>query len=160
MYTRSRFKCSISWYSFHSNFDNSIISIGPTANFSLGRENYKGLDSIEPIQALKNLLIISNQYFLNKNGFKKYVHEQALLVIKPLVLKSAKELIPNIKNSDIVKSDKVGIRSQLFNLDQKKLEDDFVCINEENSTHVLNAISPAFTSSFELADLIIDKSNN
>ena len=36
----------------------------------------------------------------------------------------------------------------------------FVCINEENSTHVLNAISPAFTSSFELADLIIDKSNN
>lgn len=145
---------------FTPNFDNSVVSIGPTANFALGRENYKGFDSIEPIQSLKNLITIGNQYFLNKNGFKKYVHEQALLIIKPLILRSAKELIPNIKNSDIVKSDKVGIRSQLFNLEQKKLEDDFICINGENSTHVLNAISPAFTSSFELADLIIDKSYN
>ena len=30
-----------------------------------------------------------------------------------------------------------------------------MCIQKENSTHILNAISPAFTASFELADLII-----
>ena len=29
----------------------------------------------------------------------------------------------------------------------------------ENSTHVLNAISPAFTASFALADVIIERSN-
>ena len=32
-------------------------------------------------------------------------------------------------------------------------------INDKFSTHVLNAISPAFTASFALADLIIKKSN-
>ena len=79
-------------------------------------------------------------------------------MIKPLVHKAAKELIPNIKINDILESQKVGIRSQLFNLEKKHLEDDFICINDINSTHILNAISPAFTASFELADLIIDKS--
>ena len=43
--------------------------------------------------------------------------------------------------------------------EDNKIVDDFLCISESNSTHVLNAISPAFTSSFELADLIIDRSN-
>ena len=38
------------------------------------------------------------------------------------------------------------------------LVDDFICTNDENSTHVLNAVSPAFTSSFSLADLIINYS--
>ena len=52
----------------------------------------------------------------------------------------------------------MGIRAQLFNLKEGKLVDDFLCINGTNSTHVLNAISPAFTASFELGDLIIDRS--
>jgi len=38
------------------------------------------------------------------------------------------------------------------------LVDDFVMINNKHSTHVVNAISPAFTASFSLADLILDKS--
>ena len=46
----------------------------------------------------------------------------------------------------------------LLQLKDKKLVDDFLCINGKKSTHVLNAISPAFTASFELADLIIDRS--
>ena len=30
----------------------------------------------------------------------------------------------------------------------------FLCINHRSSTHILNAISPAFTASFAFADLI------
>ena len=58
---------------------------------------------------------------------------------------------------DIELSEKVGIRSQLFNHETSKLENDFICLHVANSTHILNAISPAFTASFSLADLIIDK---
>ncbi len=137
----------------------SKVSIGPTANLSWGRENYNGIQSLELINSIKNLITITNQYFKNKNGFKKYVHEQALLTIKPLVVNSARALIPTLKSSDVIRSNKVGIRSQLFNIEKEKLEDDFICINGQNSTHVLNAISPAFTASFELADKIIEFSN-
>jgi hypothetical protein len=53
----------------------------------------------------------------------------------------------------------VGIRAQLYNKTNNKLEDDFLLLNGQSSTHILNAISPAFTASFELADLIINLSN-
>ena len=55
-------------------------------------------------------------------------------------------------------SEKVGIRSQVFNRREDRIEDDFLCLPGPNSTHILNAISPAFTASFALADLIINES--
>ena len=133
------------------------IYIGPTATPALGRENYKGLDAFEPISTFSNLLSLAGQYLQNNGGFRKYVHEQLLLALKPVMLNSAKKLIPSITNYDIVACEKVGIRSQLFNLNEEKLEDDFLCLDGPSSTHVMNAISPAFTASFSLADLIIDQ---
>ena len=75
----------------------------------------------------------------------------------PLIIRAAQELIPTLKPEHIKVSKKVGIRSQVFNGLTKQLEDDFICLQGPNSTHVLNAISPAFTASFALADLIIDQ---
>ena len=57
---------------------------------------------------------------------------------------------------NIDEENKMGIRSQLFNHTNQRLGDDFLCLPGPASTHVLNAISPAFTASFALADLIID----
>ena len=105
----------------------------------------------------KNLSILARQYITNKEGFRGYVHKQSLQSLSPIFLKSAQELIPKIKFSDIEQSDKVGIRSQLYDKKTKQLVDDFICESTESSTHVLNAVSPAFSSSFELADLILDK---
>ena len=99
------------------------------------------------------------QYIKNKNNIRKYFHEQSMLMLEKQFLYSAKSLIPSIEQEDIIRSDKKGIRPQLFNIEKEKLEDDFTCLNNMNSTHVLNALSPAFTASFELADLIIKQSN-
>ena len=134
-----------------------LISIGPTAIPAFGRENYNGFDGLEPAMLINNLLLLSKQYLLNKGGFRKYVNEQAFLSFTPLLLNSAKELIPELKMEHIEISEKVGIRSQLFNLKTSKLEDDFLSLSGNSSTHILNTISPAFTASFALADLIIDK---
>ena len=136
--------------------DRPVITIGPTATFAWGRENYNSFESIELLSSIKNLTTIASQYIYNKGGFRKYVHEQALLSYTPFLAKSAQDLIPSINVEDLKISKKVGIRSQLFNKNKKILENDFICIKERNSTHVLNAISPAFTASFELADYIID----
>ena len=87
----------------------------------------------------------------------EYVHEQAFLALPPLLLKAAEELIPSVRAEHIEISQKGGIRSQLFNHSSQQLDDDFLCLSGPSSTHVLNAISPAFTASFALADLILDK---
>ena len=135
-----------------------VVSIGTTATPAWGRENYVGVKGIEPAMAVKNISILAKQYILNKGNFRRYVHEQAFLAVPPLLIKAAQELIPSIEISDIEISKKVAIRSQLFNHETQRLEDDFLCLPGPNSTHILNAISPAFTASFELADLILEKS--
>ena len=135
---------------------NNSVSIGPTAVPALGRENYYNFQNIQPINAIFDLSFLGNQYFLNKGGFRKYVHEQALLGFPLLFLKAAQELIPSIKYFHIEPSKKVGLRAQLFNLKTKTIVNDFLCINGSKSTHIVNSISPAFTASFSFADFIID----
>ena len=88
----------------------------------------------------------------------RYFHEQAFQTFRPFFIKSAKQLIPSIKAENLKYSSKSGIRAQLIDLKNLKLVDDFISLETKNSIHVLNAISPAFTSGFELADLIINKS--
>lgn len=134
----------------------STVYIGPTATPAWGRENYSGLENIEIRMSAINLATMAKQYINNKGGFRRYAHEQALLALKPLVTKEAQKLIPQIKSCDIVPCGKVGIRPQLYDIEEERLVDDFLCLYEKDSTHVLNAISPAFTASFELADHIID----
>ena len=121
------------------------------------KTNNNAFKTVTEATTANNLLCLFNQYLKNEGGFRKYVHQQSLLFFKPLMLKEAKKLIPSISSSDLQLSKKVGIRPQLFNQASKKLENDFLCIEGENSTHIMNAISPAFTASFSLADYIIDK---
>ena len=134
-----------------------LVSIGPTATPAWGRENYRGLEAIEPAMSVANLTVLARQYIANRGGFRRYVHEQAFLSLPPLLLKAAQELIPSVRAEHIELSQKVGIRSQLFNHLTNRLEDDFLCFPGPSSTHVLNAISPAFTASFSLADLVLDQ---
>jgi len=134
-----------------------LVSIGPTATPAWGRENYRGLQSVEPAMTAANLAVLARQYLGNQGGFRRYVHEQAFLALPPLLLRAAQELIPAVRSEHIELSQKVGIRSQLFNHRTQRLEDDFLCLPGPGSTHVLNAISPAFTASFALADLILDQ---
>jgi L-2-hydroxyglutarate oxidase len=137
----------------------SVVSIGPTATPAWGRENYRGLQAIELNMAAANLAVLAQQYFANRGGFRRYVHEQAFLALPPLLLRAAQQLIPTIRAEHLELSSKVGIRSQLFNHSTQRLEDDFLCLAGPASTHVLNAISPAFTASFALADLILDQAS-
>ena len=132
------------------------IYLGPTAIPAFGSENYYGFDGLEPLKTLKNFGIMANQLIKNENKFRQYASEQALLGFKYLFFKSAKKLVPSLELEDILPSRKVGIRPQLFNNVSKKLLTDFHLERTNCSTHVLNAISPAFTASFAFAEYIIN----
>ena len=134
------------------------IFFGPTAIPAFGKENYNGFEKIEPLLATKFIGNLGFQWIMNSNGFRRYAYEQAFQGFKPFFVKAAKSLIPGLKSEHLIRSEKVGIRAQLYNIKKGKLVDDFKLVNKDNTTHVLNAISPAFTASFALADLIIEKS--
>jgi len=50
-----------------------------------------------------------------------------------------------------------GIRAQLLDKEKMMLVMDFVVEHKEHSTHILNAVSPAFTSSFSFSKFIVDE---
>ncbi|MDC3064543.1 L-2-hydroxyglutarate oxidase [bacterium] len=135
--------------------DDSVY-IGPTAIPALGRENYKFFENIEAVNSILDFTFLTKQYFYNRDGFRKYVNEQAFLGIPLLFLKSAQELIPKLSYKDIRRSNKVGLRAQLFNIKKNIIVKDFLCLNGKNSLHILSSISPAFTASFSFADYVID----
>jgi hypothetical protein len=65
--------------------------------------------------------------------------------------------MPSLDIDDMVPTPKVGIRPQLVNTKTRRLEMDYILVNTDESLHVLNAISPAFTGSLAFAELIVDK---
>ena len=135
------------------------VFLGPTAIPAWGRENYKGLEGFDLMMSGQTIYHLFRQFMSNNNGFRKYTYQQALLGIKPLFFRAARELIPALQIKHLLPSEKVGIRAQLYDTKKCSLIDDFYIENTNTTTHVLNAISPAFTSSFSLADLIIKSSN-
>ena len=50
-----------------------------------------------------------------------------------------------------------GLRPQLIDRNKLVFYNDFICDKNNNTLHVVNAVSPAFTSSFALADYLIEK---
>jgi len=134
------------------------VSLGPTAIPAWGRENYRGIEGIEPLMALEFLGDLASQWWRNAGGFRSYAREQALHGLKPLFLKAAQALVPGLRSEHLIPSQKVGIRAQLYDRSSGTLVQDFRLEQGPASTHVLNAISPAFTASFALADLILDQS--
>ncbi len=134
------------------------VYVGPTAIPALGRENYGIFEGIQWQESLGILGRLLQMYWANEHSFRGLVHREVLHYLKPWFVAAARRLVPELQADDLVPSDKVGIRPQLIRLADKKLEMDFVIEQTENSLHVLNAISPAFTSAFAFAGLIADRS--
>ena len=135
----------------------SSVSIGPTATLALGRSCYGPIEEIDVGLTLKNVSILLRQYISNSGGFRRYAQEQALLGLDRFMIREVQRIVPGLTLDNIKPSEKVGIRPQVFDLKNKRLVDDFVCERGLHSTHIINAISPAFTASFELADYIVNE---
>ena len=117
------------------------------------------MDGFEPLMAAQFLGDLANQWSRNAGGFRRYAREQALHGFKPLFLKAAQALVPGLRSEHLIPSEKVGIRAQLLDRKSGTLVQDFRLEQGPASIHVLNAISPAFTASFALADLILEHSS-
>lgn len=65
-------------------------------------------------------------------------------------------MVHHLERHDIGGFCKVGIRAQLMDITKGELEMDFRLEAGQNSLHVLNAISPAFTSAFAFAPYLVD----
>jgi L-2-hydroxyglutarate oxidase len=133
------------------------VYIGPTAIPALGRENYGILEGAKLTEAIAIGIQLMRLYVSNAQNFRGLVHTELPHYTKSGFMKSARKLVDKLDPGWIKSTPKVGIRPQLINTRGGKLEMDFLIENGKNSIHVLNSISPAFTSSFAFAKLVVDK---
>lgn len=135
---------------------NGELYLGPTAYPALGRQNYKAFKGMNLADLFASFWGLSQLYMLNKQGFRTYAHDEIHRFTKRHFVKSAQALIPDIHPSHLCKADKVGIRAQLFDKKKKELVMDFMVEKTDNETHILNAVSPAFTSAFSFSQYIVN----
>lgn len=133
------------------------VYVGPTAIPAFGRENYGILKGMELGESLKIGTELIGMYLENKQNFRLLVHTEIKKYLKPWFVASAQKLMSELQSNDLIPCDKVGIRPQLINVKSRALEMDYIIEKGSNSLHVLNSISPAFTSSLAFSEWIIDQ---
>lgn len=134
------------------------VYIGPTAIPALGRENYGALSGINLREVVGIGRKVAGMYWHNQNNFRQLVHNEIGKYSKGNFLAAARKLVPSLSAKHMMPTPKAGIRPQLINTKTHRLEMDYIIERADDSVHVLNAISPAFTSSFAFAKLIVDRS--
>lgn len=132
------------------------VYVGPTAIPAFGRENYGIVQGISLTESAAIGYQLAGMYLRNENNFRKLAHLEMGKYSKQNFLGAAKKLMPSLNEDDMVPTPKAGIRPQLVNTRTRKLEMDYILAKTEDSLHVLNAISPAFTGSLAFAELIAD----
>lgn len=133
---------------FTKSYDGSI-KIGPTATPAFWRENYSGLNRFSPLEFGQVLSSQAKMFLWNSNNFRSLAIEEIRKMNSQYMISQALKLVHKLEGNFEVMAP--GIRAQLFDEKEKRLVTDFVIEGNHHSTHVVNAVSPAFTCSFEIA---------
>ncbi|MFC2087021.1 L-2-hydroxyglutarate oxidase [Bacteroidota bacterium] len=132
------------------------VKMGPTAIPAFWRENYSDFKNFNFME-FANILAWDTKLFLNNSfNFRNLALQEIRKYSKNHFLYLASQLVKKLDKSHYTEWTKPGIRPQLLNTKTSELVQDFVIEKNEYSVHVLNAISPAFTSSLPFAKWIID----
>ena len=132
------------------------VKLGPTAIPALWRENYKGFDNFSPAEAMETAAYETMLFLTNSFGFRSLAWEEIRKYYKPFFVGLGLKLAREIDAAGFNEWSRPGIRAQLLNTKTMELVQDFVVEGDRSSTHILNAVSPAFTGSFPFTKWIIE----
>ena len=129
------------------------VYLGPTAIPALGRANYgllRGADG----EAFR-ILASDAALFVSNPKFRNVALAEPRKYLPAFFHRDAARLVKRYEPGLFVAAEKVGIRPQLVDWRTKELVMDFLVEAKDASVHVLNPVSPAFTSSMELARVVV-----
>ncbi|MBT3715389.1 MAG: L-2-hydroxyglutarate oxidase [Candidatus Scalindua sp.] len=132
------------------------IYIGPTAVPAFGRENYSGLTGITTKELMRISSLLTKQFIKGQNGFRRLAWQEGRRYFKPWFVEAAQALLPRLKPEHLITTGKVGIRAQILDRNTGNMVNDFLVEQGLYSTHILNSISPAWTSAFPFARYVCD----
>jgi L-2-hydroxyglutarate oxidase len=132
------------------------VKIGPTAIPILGREQYGFTQGWVPSDIKSTLSGLTSMLRHRAHDLPGLIKSEWPKVLTSTLVREAQELIPDVANVSGWKRNPPGIRSQLIHGPSGRLEQDFIIEKGPNSTHVLNAVSPGWTSSIPFGNYVAE----
>lgn len=136
---------------------NGKIKLGPTAVPVLGNEQYNFFalgSAASTFQKLSTLIEFG--FKQRKIAFEILKQEVPYFFLKNMVVEMAL-LVPAVLSIKQWSKSKPGIRAQLLKKGSLEFVNDFIIEEKFNSIHLLNIVSPGFTSAIPLANLAAKK---
>jgi (S)-2-hydroxyglutarate dehydrogenase len=137
--------------------DNGQVKIGPTAIPALWREQYRGFDNFKFGEFIEVLFREAGLMMSSTFDFQKLALEELQKYSRPRLVALASRLAHGVRPEQYTRWGQPGIRAQLLDIKNRKLEMDFVIEGDEHSTHLLNAVSPGWTCSIPFARYVVDQ---
>jgi len=129
------------------------IEAGPNAVLAFAKEGYDW--STFNVKEFASIISYQGMWKLGKKYLKTGLSEMYRSLNKKVFLTEISKFIPDINANDLTPRVS-GVRAQAVDI-KGNLVDDFVFESKDNSLHVLNAPSPAATSSFAIGEYIASK---
>ena len=122
------------------------VKIGPTAIPILGREQYSLVEGWS-LSDIKQLFIAVNSLIRGEpHKLGDLIKTEWPKLIQRKLLEETATLVPKAIEVEHWERKPPGIRAQLVHLKSGELVQDFIVKSELNATHVLNSVSPGWTS--------------
>ena len=132
------------------------IKIGPTAIPAFWREHYQGLDNFNLRESIEILGRELGMFLRNDFGFRSLAFNEIQKHFKSKLLMLATDLITGVSEKHYQHWGSPGIRAQLVNIKERKLQMDFCYEGDHSSFHILNAVSPAFTCAMPFSEFLLE----
>jgi L-2-hydroxyglutarate oxidase len=129
--------------------------VGPTAIPALWREDYGGTDGFDARQSAGIAGLYPRFLFSRHHDVPALLRSEIPKYSRRHLVKQAAALVPSVTPESFTVKGRPGVRAQLLHRPTGRLEMDFVVEGDERSTHILNAVSPAWTSSLAVADYVV-----
>jgi L-2-hydroxyglutarate oxidase LhgO len=133
------------------------VKIGPTAIPALWREQYRGFDNFKFGEFIEVLFREAGLIMSSTFDFQKLAFAEVQKYSRPRLVALAARLAHGVRPEHYTRWGEPGIRAQLLDIKERKLEMDFVIEGDKHSTHLLNAVSPGWTCSIPFARHAVDQ---
>ena len=132
------------------------VEIGPNAVLALSRHGYRKFSGWN-LRDMGSLLSYGGFWRLIAGQLGMGIGETYRSFSKSAMVRQMQRLVPEVKSSDVFRAG-AGVRAQAVWPDGRLL-DDFHIVEADRMVHVLNAPSPAATSSISIGQAIADLAN-
>ena len=130
------------------------VKIGPTAIPILGREQYKFLEGWGFSDIKSTLTALRTMVHYGAHDLSEIIRSEWPKILTSTLIREAADLVPSVASVKSWNRKPPGIRAQLIDLETGVLQQDFIVEKDTRSTHILNAVSPGWTSAIPFGEYI------